>query len=421
MYLKTHFLCCVSFWYDGLLKVNWVYRLLIISIFISTFLGYVFNSGAIAYSPIIISLFLILLTEIRQKTFFLAEDWISVLLFSFYSIVAGFYYVISPYSGKFLTTHFLIILMLPFLVLSLVRLGYYTPSFDSVKFRSKLILSFLFLQLVICIGQVATYTLGFGLPISEEYQGFFGITGTFINPNDLACIVLLITYIFIGLKNNLHHLTRKLGWGFIVVLLLLTGSRSALVLAFLLFVISQKYTLKTIFYIFFSIVSLVFLYQTFSNRDDGVIGRVIARVDSILQVLAGGMGKDSSMSIRAESYLHFIDRFTELGTGSGKIANYFMYANNVNFNPELMFQNPHSLIVELGYWLGWLGLFLFLVATGYLLRYSNRKLQVIGVFVVSSMISSSVLGSLIFFLFFLFTFFDKSKIYNETLYLTKGS
>lgn len=51
-----------------------------------------------------------------------------------------------------------------------------------------------------------------------------------------------------------------------------------------------------------------------------------------------------------------------------KINNYFQYAENAKFDSmELMFQNPHSLIVELGYWLGWLGLVCFSIAIFHLM------------------------------------------------------
>ena len=114
-------------------------------------------------------------------------------------------------------------------------------------------------------------------------------------------------------------------------------------------------------------------------------------------------------------YLYFFENFDSLWIGSGEIGNYFMFAKGAEFNPALMFQNPHSIIVELGYWIGWFGLFLFSIAFIYLSKFSNRKISVLILSMVSTVISSSVLGNLIFFLFFTLTFFDtKNRVTLNT-------
>jgi len=365
--------------------------------------------GAIAYGPIIIMMFIVFVIEVRMKTKLKATDWVCVLLFFNYTIISTLYYVLKPFNGKFLTTHFLVILVLPFLILSIIRLYYYSKDFNAVKFKYNLIILFLIAEVFICLGQFATYTFGIGLPISEEYGAFFAITGTFTNPNDLACVVLLIAYLFIGIEANFTLWKKRLIWGSALLLLLLTGSRSALILGFLFFIFSRGYNLKNIIYVGMVCLLLAFSYNYFSTASDGVLGRVISRVDSIYLVLTGGLSKDGSMSIRLDSYFHFFENFDSLRIGSGEIGNYFMFAKGAEFNPALMFQNPHSIIVELGYWIGWFGLFLFSIAFIYLSKFSNRKISVLILSMVSTVISSSVLGNLIFFLFFTLTFFDTKK------------
>ena len=69
-----------------------------------------------------------------------------------------------------------------------------------------------------------------------------------------------------------------------------------------------------------------------------------------------GIHSDGSMTMRVSSYLHFLEKLPELGVGSMEVNNYFKYSFDASFRGmELLFQNPHSLVVELGYWLGWPG------------------------------------------------------------------
>jgi len=194
-------------------------------------------------------MFIVFVIEVRMKTKLKATDWVCVLLFFNYTIISTLYYVLKPFNGKFLTTHFLVILVLPFLILSIIRLYYYSKDFNAVKFKYNLIILFLIAEVFICLGQFATYTFGIGLPISEEYGAFFAITGTFTNPNDLACVVLLIAYLFIGIEANFTLWKKRLIWGSALLLLLLTGSRSALILGFLFFIFSRGYNLKNIIYV----------------------------------------------------------------------------------------------------------------------------------------------------------------------------
>lgn len=381
-----------------------------LSIIASTYIGYALNSGVFAYGLIILTMLLIVMFEFsgRSNSKFTKWDWFLILITLCYISVASISYLSSPLGGRYFTTHLIILLILPALIFVFIKLFFYHSDFNKKYFLQLLIYTLLFGQVIVCLGQVLTYTFGFGLPVSEEYSEFFAITGTFTNPNDLAAVVSLVAFIFIRVEKEVSKKLVMLVWLAVLLLLLLTSSRSALFVTFVIFIISRNLGMKTLIHIFTFglIISLIYSYVSFS--DDGVVGRIIHRLDSISLILSGGLSADGSMSARWDSYMHFLNNLSRLGFGTGKINDYFMFANNATFKTSLLFQNPHSLIVELGYWLGWPGLFLFLISILSLLKFSNRKFQLLFLIMIVTLIPSSVLGNLIFFFFMILCFFDKN-------------
>lgn len=388
-----------------------IYKLFLISILISPFLGYFSSSGITAYSPIIIFMSLIIIIEILQPTKMATKEWGAVLIWLPYVCLASYYYISNPLDGRYLTTHLLAIITLPIVTLSLLQIYHNSLKANFPLFLYKILRFFLIAELVICLGQISTYSLGIGLPINEVYKDSFMITGTFYNSNDLGAVVLLIAFLFINIENN--HTLRQQGfiWLLIISLLLISGSRAAILTTGLLFIVTRKLNIRTIFSYSIMFIILFVVYNIFfAESDSNVISRFINRVESLIVVLKEGVGADNSMGLRLDSYMHFIKNLDQLGIGSGKVNNYSQYAGGAKFNSlELMFQNPHSLIVELGYWLGWPGLICFSIAIFYLLQYSNKKILALMVIGVASFIPSSVLGNLIFFLMMILSLFARIK------------
>src|SRR5690554_3512823 len=97
-------------------------RYFFVSILFSGFLGYIFNSGLIAYGPLIFMAVLVVVYELfagkrlNETSFWLSMVWLP------YVVWAGFVYVSNPLDGRYLSTHMLSILLLPLLTLSFCRL-----------------------------------------------------------------------------------------------------------------------------------------------------------------------------------------------------------------------------------------------------------------------------------------------------------
>ena len=390
-----------------LLKFN-PHRLFFISILFSGFLGYIFNSGIIAYGPLIIMAGLVIVYEIVANEKIAKKHIFSFVLFLPYVAWASFVYISNPFEGRYLSTHFLTILILPLLVLSFSRMLYGGGQRYNYKFIYKSLLIFVFLQLVVCLGQISTYAFGVGLPVNELYAEGGMVTGTFFNSNNLAAATLAILFFVLGLEKYFFKEDKYIFWIIAFTLLIITGSRSAIILGVGLFVFSKVNDPKKILTygsLFFILALLsVFFIGSIENK---AVSRMLARVESLVNVLQYGVSADNSMTMRINSYFHFLEKLPNLGLASGEINNYFKYSDGANFRgADLLFQNPHSLIVEMGYWLGWPGLVLFFGPMVLLLSNSRRKLSLIATFLIVSMIPSSILGSMLFFLILILSFFD---------------
>lgn len=389
-----------------------VHQYFLFSVLLSIFLGYFFNVGIISYSPFIIFMLLVIIIELFYRPTMKISYWLSVIAWLPYSLWAGFNYIRHPLNDNILTLNFLIIIIIPIIVLSIIRIKQLKKRDEHVYLLHRFIFIFIFLlgEFIICIGQISTYLFGIGFAISEEYQQLFMISGTFVNSNDLASIVLIVSFIFIGLEKYLKTSDKNYVWFLIFTLLLITNLRSALVLTAVFYIISRDINLKNILLTLFIGACFFILIEQFSTFDTGVFSRIFTRVTSISNLIFDGIGGDGSISNRIKSYLYFMHNLNRIGLGSGDISNYFEFSRDATFHTELMFKSPHSLIVELGYWLGWFGLLSFGIAIVLLTQYSTRKIQLICLIVVSTMISSSVLGNIVFFLFFIISFFDLANI-----------
>ncbi len=390
-----------------LLKFN-PHRLFFIAVLFSGFLGYIFRSGIIAYGPLIIMAVLVMIYEFIGNEKIAGKHIFSFMLFLPYAAWAGFVYVSNPFEGRYLSTHFLTILILPILVLSFSRMLRGKNEFANYKFVYNSLFVFVFLQLVVCLGQISTYAFGVGLPVSELYAESGMVTGTLFNSNDLAATTLAILFVILGLEKYFFKEDKYPFWIVAFALLLITGSRSAIILGAGLFVFSKAKDPKKILtygflFLILALLSVVFI----GSIENEAVSRMFVRIESLVNVLQYGVSADNSITMRVSSYLHFLENLPDLGFGSGEVNNYFKYSDGAAFRrADLLFQNPHSLIVEIGYWLGWPGLVFFIGPLTLLLTYSKRKLSLIATFLIVSMIPSSILGSMLFFLVLILSFFD---------------
>ncbi|MEJ1936107.1 hypothetical protein WDZ92_38425, partial [Nostoc sp. NIES-2111] len=120
------------------------------------------------------------------------------------------------------------------------------------------------------------------------------------------------------------------------------------------------------------------------------------KAKSLATIAEVGLEADSSTSSRSESYYNFADKLTSLGTGSVRILQYGEFTRDALFQDEALYVNPHSMVVEIGYWMGWPGLIsliLFIVLTygrssqG---TWLTRMMIVAAVLLISSMPSSAI-------------------------------
>lgn len=384
------------------------YKIFIISLLASSFLVYFTSLSMVAYAPIILTLLFLIIIELIKPLPLKYKDWITVLLWLPYVLLATSYYILNPYNGNILSSYFLAILSIPFIILSFLRLKYFLGPVNYTSFIYKLVFYFCLLQLIICLGQLSTYLFGFGLPVNKDYA--YMITGTFNNSNDLAACVLLLSFIFTRVEKISMTKINIAIWLLIISLLVITSSRSALFITGLIFILTRRLnainTIRNLLFFF----GLFFIYNNFLlTNNSEIFLRITERLNTISLIMEDGLESDGSISLRTKSYMHFLKNLDRLGLGSGEINNYYKYADNANFSTGLMFQNPHSLIVEIGYWLGIPGLIAFTVPFLYMFRYSNNIILLLLAVGISSTIPSSILANPTYFVFIILCFLANSN------------
>ena len=390
------------------------YRLLLATILVSTFLLYIFKSGAVAYMPVMVMVLIVLIYELITYRKIRYDHAMSVLTWLPYSIWASFVYFINPFEGKYFSGYLLTFILFPVLVLSFVRLFFSEDRDSNYRFIYHSLVVFVFSQLVVCVGQIFTYTYGFGFPVSEYYSEYAMVSGTFVNSNDLSAAILAILFFIIGMEKFFYKSAKNFIWIVSIILLVLGGSRSAIILAMLFFTIHKVHDVKRMFVYCLSLSLLfVIVFFYFDNQSE-VATRVASRIESITTIFKYGVSADNSMSIRIMSYLHFLKMLPDIGFGSMMINEYHLFSENADFgSKELLFQNPHSLVVELGYWLGWPGLIMFFIPMLALLKYSRRKMLFLTMFILVGMIPSSILGSMVFFMILILNVFDYRELTDK--------
>lgn len=394
-----------------LLRKITIYKFLIFTIIFSSFFSY-FLTNPLSFGLVAFGILLFFIVELIKPEKYSKQQWLLVLSLVPFSMVAMSYYIYNPFEGKYLSGYFLAFLIIPIILYICCSNNFKSKEFKF--FLSKNIAVFIFLQLLVCLAQVSKFTYGVGLSSSLEYENNFSITGTFYNSNDLALIILLLSCIFISVNNEMSKLNIKLIWLMIFLIILLAGSRSAMLLILILYILENYNSIKNYGYLFIIILIFVFSSTYFLNSYSDVGGRVSTRIESISEFYKNGLNSDESIDVRSESYIYFFKNFFNLGLGSGEIKNYHRYANSANFD-SLLFNNPHFLIVEIGYWLGLIGVLIFVLGVGLIMIINKTNFILFFILLISMMISSSVLGNFLFFTLFILCIFTHNNVRKEIL------
>lgn len=393
-------------------------KLLLLSVFFHSFPVYFTGSGAIGTLSILISSMFLLIITLNQVPA-ITSKFSLLILVSVPFCLFGFVYVFFSAIDLKNKFSFIVSFLLP--LLSVIA---YIHMKNMQKFVLKMFSIFTALELIICLGQMSTYMLGFGLPVSEEY--LYMITGTFYNSNDLAAVVLsccVVTLIFQSL-NVTNGFNCSYIWIFSFALLIITLSRTALLLFILLFIIScgksiVKYLLYSV-----SLFAFLFIFNPLSigsqsaDSNSGVENRIFSRMNSIFDIAENGVEVDGSLSLRIKSYSHYFSTLDDLSWGTGEYSNYGIFFHNADFDYSLISSNPHSLIIELSYWQGYIGLFSFLAVILAFICSSVKYIfynifSILMFLLITTIPSSSLLLYPVLFLMFYVLMHDDKKVNYE--------
>ena len=367
---------------------------------------------------------LFLLSEIlndKEKLVPLGQGWPLIWL-SLFSLWAIFNLTDQLGIAAIKDMAFFFIVALPMMLLATSRI----INNHEISYLIGLFLFFMSIQLVIVFGQMALHLTGYGfyLPatLNPEIEKHYltMLTGSFFNANDLGAVSLMIAAFFLvaktysstaantNLETKLKAKLSMLNLGLIIatILILLTASRSAMmILAITLVIFSLRQSWKKGLLVLVLLSAIVSIFVSIGSEhfnNINFVQRVIWRLESLIAVLTGAAASDNSIVTRLDSYINFIIQLPVVGLGSGILRDYTIFVEPI-FKSDLYYVfavNPHSFFVEIGYWLGWPGLILFsLFLTSY--EFDFYFLFVVFVFVMTGMISSSVINNFMFFMAFL--------------------
>lgn len=366
--------------------------LFLIAIFCMVLNMYV-KSGII-YVPIVAWCLLVSTTKLLHSD---ARIRVETLIYISISLYALAVLVFSRGDQGMLSSTFVLFILMPLFSLSFSGHG---KDINKKKEITHICLAFVIVQLVICIGQYSNYLFGVGFPIVERYSFKLSISGTFTNPNDLSATLLVVIAVFYSVESEVTSTQRKLFWLASIALLFICMSRSALILGLIFFISTRKISLSYII-IMLIIMLILPMASTYliENKEIFKIGILINRFESILDLLSG-LSSDDSGSQRVGSYILFFSNLLSLGFGSMTLNDYSVYSNKAYLHDNLMFNMPHSLIIEMSYWLGYFGLLSVLSVIGYSFLRHRSKVAFVFLFIPSMFIPSSVLSNVIYIYFF---------------------
>ena len=268
---------------------------------------------------------------------------------------------------------------------------------------------FVIFEFLVALGELSNQIIGIGFKVNAYYYSLDevdaylnAISGSFFNPNDLgsSCAFLFVLFIFL-LKE--FPLKSKIGIILCFILVLLSASRASILFVILTSLIFlYRILINNIIILFIFLFSNIMVLLSFSNffNEFEFANRIISRIVTLYLFINGDALQDHSVNIRFESYMNFIYNIPVLKFGSFKYQEYHEFFNDLP-SGSLFATNPHSFIIEIGYWLGWPGILLFFMFI-FLTRPVNKYqyYYIIFSFLILSMISSSIINNLIFFMIF---------------------
>lgn len=358
---------------------------------ISTILAYFLDVGIVVYSGIILTTVLTFISFFKIKI--KKEDFLILfptVVFFLYCFLLLFFIFFKKGSINFLLPVFFIAICIQIIALS--------SDIYFKKYINLFFFTFAVVQFVFCILQYSYFTFGFGIKSNVEYDAM--IAGTFSNSNDLASLTVLFS-VFLFLVDDVSRRTKLIFFIISFIILVLTVSRFALFMFFVVVIFFNhgKFLSKVLVV---SFVSLLFylLSQFVLNYDStGIVAldRIVQRLQTISTVTASSnLDSDSSIDIRSNSYLHFFSNIFHLGFGSLSYGDYRIFSGGFNGDRDLIFRNPHSLLIEVAYWQGYLGLGMLSTMFFSWIRGNKQNLKILFVILLISFIPSSVILNLMF-------------------------
>lgn len=260
-----------------------------------------------------------------------------------------------------------------FLLMPLMWVAFWNLSAEPASRRAvhRLLLLYVATELSIMLLQVAYFVVGIGLPPSEFYDSM--ISGSQFNGNNLAAIVVVLSIFF----NATAQATPRREWLLFnlitIAILLITFSR----LAVLLYIFDRVRSLNVqqmgkAMAVGIVLVAVGLSVSNIEYTGNETFDASLYKAKTLATIVEVGFDADSSTSGRSESYFNFIEQLGSLGIGSVAILEYSTFTSGAVFADRALYVNPHSMVIEVGYWMGWPGL---LALGGFMLMAYMRSSQ----------------------------------------------
>ncbi|MCZ8076093.1 MAG: hypothetical protein O9341_18395 [Paucibacter sp.] len=258
-----------------------------------------------------------------------------------------------------------------------------------------LLLIYVATELFIMLLQASYFIAGIGLAPGDTYE--FMIPGSQFNLNNLAAIVVTLSIFYNATQANRPKWHRTSFNSIVLLILLVTFSR----LAILLYVADRLRKVnardsKALLIVSTVLAGAALAFSAIDYTGNETIDASLYKAKSLAEIAEVGLTADSSTSSRSESYLHFANKLDDLGFGSGEILNYSRFTRDALFSDEAIYFNPHSLVIEFGYWAGWPGLLSLVIFLVMLYgrskqgSWATRIFILAAVLVISSIPSSAI-------------------------------
>lgn len=389
-------------------------RLFCFFVIFSNVITYIVGNNLLNYITIFSAVALIFISSLNNRIHIKIDELIPLGLLSIFCMLSLLYYLSEPYRDRILSAHLMTILLIP-VCFFIFSISSQKDMRIDVSYIYKVFMYYLLVEVILCMEQIVYYNTGISMTshlVGKKYDNM--ISGSHVNANNLATVIVLISYIFSQIEFKIKKISATMFWLLIFLLVILTSSRSSLVMVLVIFFFTRKISLfsKLTYMLLFSVAILVFFsLGSEVGTDSLVLKRIIERIYSIYSMAIDGISSNNSMDIRYHSYIYFFNNLPNLGIGSGIIGDYFKYSGDANFDKSLMFTNPHSYIVEIGYWLGIPGLLLITFILLLLMIKYNGSLLLLTIIILTSSIPSSIFDFYQYFFLFFMCYFVK-KITN---------